>query len=138
MRIVIAGCGRVGSNLAVSLDAQGHTIAIIDIEPSGFQRLGSDFRGSTHQGSAYDPDALREAGIDDADAFAAATGSDNVNAIAVHIAKQAFGVTAAIARLNDPHRQETYRVLDIAFVADAAACADAMRESLLGRHSFSI
>jgi trk system potassium uptake protein TrkA len=131
MRIVIAGCGRVGSDLAHRLDAERHTVAVIDIEAASFRSLGPEFAGSTHVGLAYDVEILRESGIEDADAFGAATGSDNVNAIAVQIVRQAFGVATAVARLNDPHREETYRLLDIGFVSDAAECSEAIHESLL-------
>jgi trk system potassium uptake protein TrkA len=133
MYIVIAGCGRVGSCLALDLDAEGHTVAVVDIEQAAFRSLRPSFAGSTHQGLAYDVEVLRKSGIEHADAFAAVTDSDKVNAIAVRVATKAFGVPAAVARLNDPSSEETYRLLDVAFIAGATECSNAIRESLLVR-----
>ena len=48
------GCGRVGSSLARSLEKRGHTVAVIDIEPESFRRLGPDFAGKTVKGVGFD------------------------------------------------------------------------------------
>ncbi|MCH8986141.1 MAG: NAD-binding protein, partial [Acidobacteria bacterium] len=69
MRVVIAGCGRVGSNLARSLADLGHDVSVIDDRPGVFKRLGSTFDGTTHDGRAYDVGILKDAGIESADAF---------------------------------------------------------------------
>ncbi|HEV7148773.1 MAG TPA: NAD-binding protein, partial [Pedococcus sp.] len=45
MHFVIMGCGRVGSSLAVSLESQGHDVAVIDQDETAFRRLGSSFEG---------------------------------------------------------------------------------------------
>src|SRR5680860_413658 len=113
VRIVIAGCGRVGSDLAVTLSEEGHDVSVIDNTPGVFDRLGSTFNGTTHEGLGYDVRALREAGIELADAFVAATDSDNANAMAVQVAKRVFDVPKTIARLDDPAREEAYRALDV-------------------------
>ncbi len=66
MHIVIMGCGRVGSALAQALEEQGHTIAVVDRDPTAFRRLGSSFGGRRVTGIGFDQDTLREAGIEDA------------------------------------------------------------------------
>ena len=50
------GCGRVGSTLAKSLSNRGHDVAVIDVEPASFRRLGSSFEGMTVTGLGFDRD----------------------------------------------------------------------------------
>jgi trk system potassium uptake protein TrkA len=124
MRIVIAGCGRVGSYLAVRLAEIGHDVSIIDHRTELFKRLGSTFNGTIHPGKAIDITLLKEAGIESADVFVAVTPSDNTNVMSVQLAKQVFGVPKTLARLDDPARADSYRALDIAYVAGARLAAD--------------
>jgi trk system potassium uptake protein TrkA len=131
MRIVIAGCGRVGSDLAVTLAEEGHDVSVIDNRPDTFRRLGGTFNGTMHTGLAYDVRALRDAGIEFADAFVAVTSSDNGNMMAVQLARSVFGVTKTIARLDDPARAEAYRALDIRYVAAAKLTSRVVHEQLV-------
>lgn len=136
MRIVIAGCGRVGSDLALTMSEEGHDVSVIDSRPGVFDRLGSTFNGTTHEGLGYDVRMLREAGIEFADAFVAATDSDNANAMAVQLAKRVFGVPKTIARLDDPAREEAYRALDVQFVPGAKLTSKVIHEQIV-REEFS-
>ena len=58
VHIVIMGCGRVGSTLAHSLEARGHSVAVIDQNPDAFRRLGADFAGLTVTGVGFDREVL--------------------------------------------------------------------------------
>lgn len=136
MRIVIAGCGRVGSDLALTLSEEGHDVSVIDNLPGVFDRLGSTFNGTTHEGLGYDVRVLRDAGIELADAFVAATDSDNANAMAVQVAKRVFGVPKTIARLDDPAREDAYRALDVQFVPGAKLTSKVIHEQIV-REEFS-
>ncbi len=136
MRIVIAGCGRVGSDLALTLSDEGHDVSVIDNRPGVFDRLGSTFNGTTHEGLGYDVRLLRDAGIEFADAFVAATDSDNANAMAVQVAKRVFGVPKTIARLDDPAREDAYRALDVQFVPGAKLTSRVIHEQIV-REEFS-
>ena len=78
------GCGRVGSSLATELEAAGHTVAVIDQAREAFRRLGPNFKGRTVTGVGFDREVLLEAGIQDADAFAAVSNGDNSNILVVH------------------------------------------------------
>ena len=84
MHVVIMGCGRVGSLLAIELEANGHSVAVIDQSKEAFRRLGPDFKGRTVTGVGFDRDTLLEAGIEGADAFAAVSNGDNSNILVVH------------------------------------------------------
>ncbi len=111
MKIVILGCGRVGSTLATMLDQAGHEVSVIDFSSEAFQRLSPDFRGETIPGNGVDEEVLIRAGIKEADAFAAVTNGDNRNIMASQIAKEIFNVKKVMCRIYDPIREETYHEL---------------------------
>src|SRR5690606_32076712 len=92
MHIVIMGCGRVGAALAHGLEDRGHSVAVIDRDPTAFRRLGSRFSGRRVTGLGFDRDTLTEAGLADAGAFAAVSSGDNSNIIAARVAREIFGV----------------------------------------------
>jgi trk system potassium uptake protein TrkA len=131
MRVVIAGCGRVGSDLALTLSEEGHDVSVIDSRQGVFERLGSTFNGTTHEGLGYDVKVLKAAGIEYADAFIAATDSDNANAMAVQVAERVFGVPKTIARLDDPAREEAYRALGVQFVPGAKLTSKVIHEQIV-------
>lgn len=131
MHIVIMGCGRVGSALAQTLEQQGHTVAVIDQDPTAFRRLGSGFGGRRVTGVGFDQDTLREAGIEEAGAFAAVSSGDNSNIIAARVAREMFGIENVAARIYDPRRAEVYQRLGIPTVATVRWTADQMLRRLL-------
>ncbi|GAA4662115.1 TrkA family potassium uptake protein [Streptomyces chumphonensis] len=131
MHIVIMGCGRVGAALSRTLENQGHTVAIIDRDPTAFRRLGSGFGGRRVTGVGFDQDTLRDAGIEDAGAFAAVSSGDNSNIIAARVAREMFGVQNVAARIYDPRRAEVYQRLGIPTVATVRWTADQMLRRLL-------
>ncbi|SEN36180.1 potassium channel family protein [Actinacidiphila rubida] len=131
MHVVIMGCGRVGSTLAYSLEQQGHTVAVIDQDPTAFRRLGPGFGGRRVTGVGFDQDTLREAGIEEAGAFAAVSSGDNSNIIAARVAREMFGIENVAARIYDPRRAEVYQRLGIPTVATVRWTADQMLRRLL-------
>jgi trk system potassium uptake protein TrkA len=125
------GCGRVGSTLAHSLEDRGHSVAVIDQDPTAFRRLGPHFRGRRVTGTGFDRDTLAEAGITEADAFAAVSSGDNSNILAARVARETFGVENVAARIYDPRRAEIYQRLGIPTVATVRWTADQMMRRLL-------
>lgn len=130
MRIVILGCGRVGVYLAQTLDAAGHDVTVIDRNREAFAKLGSTFGGKMVLGTGIDEDILRKAGIEKADAFVAVTNGDNTNAMAAQIAQHVFHVPRVVARLYDPIREETYRLLGLETVSSTVMGAERIREKV--------
>ena len=109
MKVVIVGCGRVGSKVAVRLDDEGHEVTVIDNDPSQFRRfLPPSFNGQTFTGSATDHRVLVEAGVERADAFLALTPGDNRNVLASQIARHLYGVESVVTRIYDPFRAELF------------------------------
>jgi trk system potassium uptake protein TrkA len=131
VHIVIVGCGRVGSGLAKALESEGHSVAIMDRTRKAFRRLPSDFKGIVVEGSGFDRDALAEARIEGADAFAAVTSGDNSNILAARIARETFGVERVVARIYDPQRAQVYQRLGIPTVATVTWTVDQVRRWLL-------
>nr|WP_206442387.1 TrkA family potassium uptake protein [Streptomyces boncukensis] len=125
------GCGRVGAELAQTLERQGHTVAVIDQDPTAFRRLGSGFGGRRVTGVGFDQDTLREAGIEEAGAFAAVSSGDNSNIISARVAREMFGIEHVAARIYDPRRAEVYQRLGIPTVATVRWTADQMLRRLL-------
>lgn len=137
MHVVIMGCGRVGSSLAIELEAAGHTVAIIDQAREAFRRLGPDFKGTTVTGVGFDRDVLREAGIEKAEAFAAVSNGDNSNILAARVARENFGVKNVVARIYDPGRAEIYQRLGIPTVATVLWATDQILRRVLPEGSRS-
>ncbi len=125
------GCGRVGSTLALILESQGHTVAVVDHNDEAFRRLGSAFQGRRINGTGFDRDCLREAGIEEAHAFAAVSSGDNSNILAARVARETFGVESVVARIYDPGRAEVYQRLGIPTVATVRWTAGQMLRRLL-------
>src|SRR5665647_767509 len=113
MYIVIIGCGRLGSGLAMELSNDGHDVVIVDKYAENLERLRSGFNGIKIKGVEIDNDILLEAGIDKADVFLAMTPADNINIMASQIAKDIFKVPRVIARIFDPSREFIYRKLGL-------------------------
>jgi trk system potassium uptake protein TrkA len=121
----------VGSTLAHSLEQQGHSVAVVDQDQTAFRRLGSGFAGRRVTGVGFDQDTLREAGIEEAGAFAAVSSGDNSNIIAARVAREMFGIENVVARIYDPRRAEVYQRLGIPTVATVRWTADQMLRRLL-------
>jgi trk system potassium uptake protein TrkA len=117
MKIIVIGCGRMGAGLAQTLSQQGHTIAVVDIAPTAFERLGPGFKGTTIAGVGFDREVLLKAGISRADGLAAVTGSDEVNVVVARLAHQFFQVPRVVARLDDPRKADIYRRLGLQTIA---------------------
>jgi trk system potassium uptake protein TrkA len=131
VHFVIMGCGRTGSTLAQMVEDRGHTVAVVDQNADSFRRLGPHFEGRRVVGPGFDRDTLREAGIEDAYAFAAVSNGDNSNILAARVARETFGVSNVVARIYDPGRAEVYQRLGIPTVATVRWTADQMARRLL-------
>ncbi len=130
MKVVIMGCGRVGARLANLLDADGHSVAVLDTNSYSFRRLLPDFNGTALVGNGIDEEALKRAGIEEADVFLALTQGDNRNVMAAQIAKHIFNVPRVICRIYDPLRQELYSTLGLEAISPTTVFAEILREKL--------
>ena len=132
MKIVIVGCGRVGSFLAGLLDSGGHDVTIVDLERVSFGHLPASFKGTTLLGNGTDLEVQRLAGIDKTDALFALTQGDNRNLMAAQVAKEIFGVKHVICKVNDPIRANTYRQHGIVTVSRTSILGTLLEAMLMG------
>lgn len=131
MHVIVVGCGRLGSELAIELDNQGHSVAVIDKNRLAFQRYLPDrWSGRAVLGFGFDRDALEQADVKSADAVAAVTGGDNSNIMTARIARETYEIANVVARIQDPRRAAIYQRLGIATVASVAWAADQVMRRL--------
>lgn len=112
MRIIIVGCGKVGTSIANELNAEGHDIVVVDIDHNAVQSLSDslDVMGIEGNGATYD--VLVDAGVSTADILIAATAMDEINIYTCLMAKSA-GAAHTIARVRNPeYNNDLFRVKD--------------------------
>ena len=132
MHIIVVGCGRLGAELAINLDKNGHSVSLVDKDRRGFQRyLPERWSGRAVLGVGYDRAVLEHAGIEEAGALAAVTGGDNSNILAARIARETYDVEHVVARIQDPRRAVIYQRLGIPTVAAVAWATDQVMRKLL-------
>ncbi|MFF4215265.1 potassium channel family protein [Streptomyces nondiastaticus] len=134
MRLIIVGCGRVGSTLAIRLVAEGHDVHVIDQVARTRRLLPENFAGCFHLGNGYSRTALEAAGIEHADAFVALTSRDDSNLVCARTAKETYRVPMVFARVYDPRRAGLYRELGIPTIASVSWTVDRIHRMLLHRH----
>jgi trk system potassium uptake protein len=130
MKIIIMGCGRVGARLAALLDEDGHNVTILDNDTYSFRRLPQSFGGTALFGNGVDEEALKKAGIEDADVFVALTQGDNRNVMACQVAKHIFKVPRVVCRIYDPLRDEMYNALGLETLSPTKVFAQLFREKI--------
>ncbi len=130
LKVVIAGCGRVGAQLAEMLSLDGHQVTILDRDRESFRRLSKAFIGDAVEGDAYDDEILVRVGIKKADAFAAVTNYDNTNLMAAEVVKHIFKVPRVVARMYNPDKEETFRALNVDFVCGTEVVARAILDKI--------
>lgn len=113
MKIIVIGCGKLGSGLAVELARRGHAVTVVDSKAAAFERLGASFPGKTIEGIGFDRDVLESGGIGQVDAVVATTGSDDANAVIGRLSRTRYRVPQVIARLHDARQAHLYRSLGV-------------------------
>ena len=131
VHVIVVGCGRVGSELAVALERDGHDVAVIDKDRRAFQkRLPERWTGRAVVGFGFDRDHLEQAGIREAAALAAVTSGDNSNILTARIARETYEIPNVVARIYDPRRALIYQRLGIPTVATVTWTTDQVMRRL--------
>lgn len=99
MNIVICGAGEVGRHAAEVLAGSGHNLTIIDMAADKLAAVEDLMDVRTLRGNGAQADVLREAGVDHARLFIAATNIDEINLLTASVAK-AVGATRCVARVH--------------------------------------
>jgi trk system potassium uptake protein TrkA len=128
MRVIVIGCGRLGAELSNNLFKRGHDVSVIDNVAASFNNLPADFQGRLNEGDALSQDVLHRAGIEKADAVAAVTNSDALNAVVAYVAKEVYKVKNVLARNYDPHTREIFEYFGLQTVSSTSWGAQRMEE----------
>jgi len=108
MKIIIVGCGRVGSRMAAQLSDEGNAVVVIDRNPVAFDKLQDSFAGTMVVGTGIDEDVLINAGISGADAVISVAKGDNTNIMVGQISKFLYKVPKVVVRIVDPKIKKFY------------------------------
>lgn len=132
MQIIVVSCGRVGAELAYNLYLRGHKVVVLDQDPDAFKNLPSDFRGRTLAGEVLSRELLLRAGIDTADALAAVTPSDSVNAVIAHTAKIIWNVKNIVVRNYESSKRGLHEAFGYQTISPSVWGAQRIEEMLGG------
>ena len=130
MKVIVVGCGRVGSAIAKQLDREGWDVVAIDEKEEALSRLGESWTGGFVVGHGMDVGVLRQAGIEDADAAVVATNGDNTNLVVSQVLQKRFGIDCVVVRVLDPARAEFYASRGLRTVCPTSTAIDVLTEQV--------
>ena len=133
MRVVILGCGKLGSRLAQRFSEAGHHIVIMDRDREPLKQLGPSFKGETLAGTAFIEANIQRIFEEKVDIFIAVTDKDNVNIMFTQWIKNKFKVSRVIARVYDPILAGIYRELDLETVCPTNLALETIQSMLKGK-----
>ncbi len=108
MKLVVIGCGRVGSAVARQFRDEGWDVTAVDEREEALARLGPDWTGGFIVGHGMDTEILTRAGLPEADAVVVATSGDNTNLVIGQVAEKRYGIGNVVVRVLDPARADFF------------------------------
>jgi trk system potassium uptake protein TrkA len=133
MKVVVIGCGRVGSAVALNLRSSGWEVSVIDEREEALGRLGDGWSGEFHVGHGMDIPLLRRAGIEAADAVVVTTDGDNSNIVIGQIAQKQFDVRSVVVRVLDPARAEFFAARGLNVVCPTKNAIETLSAAVIER-----
>ncbi len=130
MKVLVIGCGRVGSAVAIDLRGAGWEVSVIDEREEALGRLGDDWTGEFHVGHGMDIQLLQRAGIEDADAVVVTTDGDNSNIVIGQMAQKKFDVQSVIVRILDPARAEFFKTRGLNVVCPTQSAIETLTNAV--------
>ncbi len=130
MKLIVIGCGRVGSTIAKRFASEGWDVTAIDEKESALNRLGEDWTGGFIVGHGMDSAVLREAGIEEADSVVVSTDGDNTNVVIGQVAQKRFGIECTVVRILDPARADFYRERGLRTICPTSTAIDALSDAV--------
>jgi trk system potassium uptake protein TrkA len=135
MYALIAGGGKVGSNVLRTLLRLGHEATLVEQRKDRYELLEEEFEHQVQHGDATEISTLERAGIArPPDIVLALTGDDEDNIVIGQIARDKYGVEKVIARVNDPRNQPHFDLLGIAPTVSATQSIMALVEHEVPEH----
>jgi trk system potassium uptake protein TrkA len=130
MNVLVIGCGRVGSSVALALKDAGWDVTVIDEREEALGRLGDHWTGEFLVGHGMDLQLLRGAGIEDADAVVVTTDGDNSNIVIGQMAQKQFNVPSVVVRVLDPARAEFFSSRGLNVVCPTSSAISTLTEAV--------
>ncbi|MEV7242494.1 TrkA family potassium uptake protein [Streptomyces sp. NPDC093248] len=101
MKVLIAGAGRLGTQIAQVLSAARNDVTLVEHDDDRVAELGGLRQVRVVAGDACRPGVLEHAGALACDLVVATTGRDEDNLVISLLAKRQFGVGRVAARVNE-------------------------------------
>lgn len=130
MNVIVVGCGRMGAELAYRLYQNKHEITVIDQVGEAFQNLPPDFRGRMLEGDVLSSDMLHRTGIEAAQALAAVTSADTINAVIGHMARTVYHIQNVVVRNFDPRYRPMHEAFGLQIISSSSWGAQRIEEML--------
>ncbi|HZQ64474.1 MAG TPA: TrkA family potassium uptake protein [Gaiellaceae bacterium] len=130
MKVIVIGCGRVGSSIAHELRSEGWDVVAVDDKEEALGRLGESWDGGFVVGHGMDTSVLRRAGVEDADAVVVSTDGDNTNIVVGQVVQKRFGVGCVVVRLLDPARAAFYESQGMRVVCPTSTAIGGLAETV--------
>jgi trk system potassium uptake protein TrkA len=130
VKLIVIGCGRVGSTIAKRFAAEGWDVTAVDENESALNRLGEDWTGGFVVGHGMDTAVLRKAGIEDADSVVVSTDGDNTNLVIGQVAQKRFGIECTVVRILDPARATFYAERGLRTVCPTSTAIDSLDDAV--------
>ena len=130
MKLIVIGCGRVGSTIAKRFASEGWDVTAVDENESALSRLGENWTGGFVRGHGMDGTVLREAGIEDADAVVVSTDGDNTNLVIGQVVQKRFDIQCVVVRLLDPARADFYEQRGMRTVCPTKTAIEVLTEAV--------
>ena len=128
MKLIVIGCGRVGSTVAKRFASEGWEVTAVDENETALSRLGENWTGGFIVGHGMDTNVLREAGIEEADAVVVSTDGDNTNLVIGQVAQKRFDIQCVVVRVLDPARADFYAARGLRTVSPTKTAIDVLTE----------
>lgn len=134
MKIIISGCGKIGTNVVSQLVSEGHDVVCIDTDRKVIEELTNIYDVMGVCGNGADSDVLKDAGASDAELFVALSGSDELNMLSCFFAKK-VGAAHTISRIRNPE----YNDRSLGFLKQTLDLNDSINpEELAAKEIFDI
>jgi trk system potassium uptake protein TrkA len=130
VKLVVIGCGRVGSAVALDLAEDGWDVTVVDEQEEALARLGARWSGGFVVGHGMDADILKRAGVPDADAVVVATRGDNTNLVIGQVVQKRWDVPSVVVRVLDPARAEFYAARGLRTICPTQTAISALTETV--------
>ncbi len=101
MKIIVNGCGKIGTTILASLVSEGHDVTAIDTNPQVIEKLTNIYDVIGVCGNGADSDVLLETNAGSYDLLISTTASDEINMLTCFFAKK-LGVENTVARVRNP------------------------------------